>query len=220
VGSVEPIVSSQTIPLSSFVKNKIFKFVMEFIFVTIFMNIAFKEISEIRARKVRLKFLAIWTKGHKILNTQRRVNVWIHALHEHYISGDEPISNLIDLLQEGFSLTLCIVWVLFVYHALDAEHALVLLHRTSEIVNYDDQSLADWPGYHRAVDHVEILIATAIHDMVHMKEDAFRIAKEEDLIYLFRNRNFFENWLFFSLSSSEASFSRHGARFRGCRVCQ
>jgi hypothetical protein len=125
---------------------------------------------------VRFKVLAIWTKGHKILNTQRRVNVWICAPHEHYISGNKPISNLIDLLQVDFSLTLCIVLVLLFNYALNAEHALVLLHRISGIVNYDDQSLADWSEYHRAVDHVEILIATAIHYMENMKEDAFRIA--------------------------------------------
>jgi hypothetical protein len=88
---------------------------------------------------------------------------------------------------------------LFVRHALNAEHALVHLHYPSEIVNYDDQSLAIWSAYHRAVDHLEILIATATHDMVNMKEDAFRIAKAVDSIRLIPKRNFFENWLSFKI---------------------
>jgi hypothetical protein len=165
VGSVEATVSSETIPLSPYFANTEMKFVMEIIFVAIFLKLAFKEFKEIRSRKVRLKALAIWAKGHGNKSSQTK-NLWVRALHEHYISGDEPISNVIDLLQVGFSIVLCIIWFFFVRDALHAEHALVNLHRPSGIVNYDDNSLDDWSIYHRAVAHVEILIGTAIHDMV------------------------------------------------------
>jgi hypothetical protein len=163
---VEPIVSSETIPVNPYFVNTIFKFAMEFLFMVIVVKLAYKEYKEIRARKSRLKVLIIWSKGHGNSKAQSIKNLWVMAIHEHFISGDEPISNLIDLLQFGFSLSLCIVWLLFVRDALNAESALIDLHRPSGIVNYDDNSLDDWSIYHRAVDHVENLVRTAINRMV------------------------------------------------------
>jgi hypothetical protein len=140
------------------------KFVMEVLFVAIFMKLSIKEFKEIRSRKFRLVVLSIWTKGHESLRTKG--NFWMRAIREHYVNGDEPISNLIDLLQVLFSISLCVVWLHFIREVACAERALVGLHRPVGVVNYDDNSLDEWSIYHRNVDYVDSSVQTAIYDMV------------------------------------------------------
>jgi hypothetical protein len=85
---------------------------------------------------------------------------------EHFWSGDEPLSNIIDMATIGLGFAICAIWARLVREMGAAENSLKHLHRPDGDVTYDDTDHDVWSDYHHEVSNVEDLIASVLHSMV------------------------------------------------------
>jgi len=91
---------------------------------------------------------------------------WFQAFIEHYYSGDEPLSNIVDLATIVLGFWLCYTWIQVTISMTAAEYALKHLHRPEGDVAYDDTDHDVWSVYHHEVIHAEHKIEAVIYGMV------------------------------------------------------
>jgi hypothetical protein len=137
------------------------KLCLEILFVGILLHLLYTEFSEIRSRRIQKKALLIWAGAGKNLTPS-----WLQAFIEHYWSGDEPLSNIVDAVTVGLGIWITCTWIQVTVSMTAAEYALKHLHRPEGDVAYDDTDHDIWSVYHHEVIHAEHKIQAVIYGMV------------------------------------------------------
>jgi len=160
-GNVIPEVHIETVTISPYFTMQALKLCLEVLFVGILLHLLYGEFQEIRGRKNHRKALLLWTGGGKNMMPS-----WFQAFIEHYYSGDEPLSNIVDLATIVLGFWLCYTWIQVTISMTAAEYALKHLHRPEGDVAYDDTDHDVWSVYHHEVIHAEHKIEAVIYGMV------------------------------------------------------
>ena len=163
VGIVEPKMMVETVPINPYFADMAFKVVLEIMFVGILVHLFRNEVLEIRSRMLRRRTLHMWARGKGGSKTR---SFLFEALIEHFWSGEEPVSNLIDAVTIGLGIEIVVLWFYLVKQMGAAEDALKNLHRPEGMVAYDDTDHDVWSEYHYDVTHVENLIMEVVQSMV------------------------------------------------------
>jgi len=158
---VNPEIRIETVTISPYFAMQAVKLCLEALFVVILAYLLFTEFKEIRARKVQKKALFLWAGGSKSMSP-----TWRHAIVEHFWSGDDPMSNVVDLSTIGLGIWICCTWIQVTIAMAAAENALKHLHRPEGDVAYDDTDHDIWSVYHHEVIHAEHAIEIVIEGMV------------------------------------------------------
>jgi len=160
-GNVTPKMNIETVTISPYFSLQALKIFLEVLFVGILAQWLYVEFTEIRARKARRKAVTLWAGGGKSTEP-----TWWQALVEHFWSGEEPVSNFVDIVTIGLGVWICATWMQVTFAMFDAEYALKHLHRPSGVVAYDDTDHDVWSDYHHEVVYAEHKVETVIHGMV------------------------------------------------------
>ena len=162
VGYLNPSMSIETAPLSPYFAQRYFKVSLEFLFMCVLVHLIYTEYREVKARKSRRKALSIWAGKGGI----KAKSTWKQALVEHFWSGDDPLSNIVDVATIVLGFGICIEWFVLTQHMDKAETALQHLHRPDGVVQYDDTDHDAWSDYHYEIEHIEHLVGIVMDDMV------------------------------------------------------
>ena len=163
VGYVDPHLKIETVPINPYFADKEFKIILEVMFIIILAHLARTEHIEMRARRARRNAWALWT-GTGTDETKR--SHALKAVSEHFWSGEEPFSNVVDTAKTWLGIWIVVMWVVLVNEMGAAEDGLKHLHRPEGEVAYDDTDHDVWSDYHHEVAHVEHLIVKVMRSMV------------------------------------------------------
>jgi hypothetical protein len=158
---VNPEIRIETVTISPYFAMQAVKLCLEALFVVILAYLLFTEFKEIRARKVQKKALFLWAGGSKSMSP-----TWRHAIVEHFWSGDDPMSNVVDFSTIVLGTWICCTWIQVTIAMAVAENALKHLHRPEGDVAYDDTDHDIWSVYHHEVIYAEHAIEIVIEGMV------------------------------------------------------
>ena len=151
----------ETVPINPYFAQREFKVILEFMFVVILVHFLVAEFKEIRARKARRNSLSLWAGGG-----MKAKPTWREAIVEHFWTGDEPLSNVIDMVTIGLGFAICAIWSQIIGQMASAEDGLKNLHRPEGVVEYDDTDHDVWSDYHHEVTDVEHMVLEVMHSMV------------------------------------------------------
>jgi len=135
VGRVEPVMSIETVPLSPYHSKQVLKWVLEFMFVAYLCHTTFDLFKKIRAHKSE-------QQPSPASNFETTSMSWKTAVYGLFVSSNEPVSKIVDLVNVSIGVAICILWANLVF---DAD---------------------TWSGYHRDIIHIEHLVEGIIHNMV------------------------------------------------------
>jgi hypothetical protein len=160
---VTPEVQIETVTISPYFALQGVKIALEILFVCILLHLLYTEFKEIRARKAQRKAALIWAGGGKNVES-----TWTQALVEHFWSGEDSMSNVIDAATIGLGIWLCVTWLQVTFAMSEAEYALKHLHRPTGVVAYDDTDYDVWSVYHHEVTRTEHKVEGVIYKMVRL----------------------------------------------------
>ena len=149
VGSIQPSINIETVPISPYFSHLELKITLEVLFVGILVHFLVTKFKQIRASQARCK------------NSS-----WRKAVTENLLRGNKAAGNIVDVFVIGLGFWICFVWFRVVREMEAAEDGLADLRRPGGVVEYDDTDHDKWSDYHHDVAHVEHLVAEVLHSMV------------------------------------------------------
>jgi len=165
---VTPEVHIETVTISPYFALQAVKLFLEGLFVGILLHLLYTEFNEIRGRRIQKKALLIWAGAGKNMTP-----TWAQAIIEHYYSGDEPLSNIVDAVTVGLGIWITCTWIQVTIAMSAAEYSLKHLHRPEGDVAYDDTDHDIWSVYHHEVIHAEHNVEAVIYGMVRLFSEFF-----------------------------------------------
>ena len=156
VGSVQPTMKIETVPISPYFSHLELKIILEVLFGGIVVHFLVTKLKQIRACRARC------------MNSS-----WHEDIAESFLRGNKAVSNIVDAFVIGLGFSICAVWFQVVRDMVTAEDGLAHLKRPGGVVEYDDTDHDKWSDYHHDVAHVEHLVAEVLHSMVLMRRLAF-----------------------------------------------